>query len=129
MKIRHFAAAAAVAATILTGAGVATAAPHVNAHRGGNGWLTVTVVTGNVTTTTRLQPGKAVQLAQATCANVAVHPPLAVAPAGTVLVAPADLTVDAVRVNFPAATAVCTGVTVTSTHGVDAAEAEAPEAD
>jgi hypothetical protein len=125
MKIRF--AVAAAAAVLAMSAGVATASaaptnPHAlaaHAAHHGKGFLGLTVLPG---VEVFLPPGKAVTAAQTACANVVAHPPLTVAPVGTVLVQPAVLTVDAVRAAFPAPVAVCTGVTLRSLVAADVVE-------
>lgn len=108
LRIRLARAAAAAAALAALGglgaAGTATAAP---VHKG---FLVLSVTTGAVTTTTQLPPGQAVQVATATCAG-----------RGTPVAAP--LTVDAVRLVFPAPFAACTGVTLTSQVAAEVAVA------
>lgn len=95
----------------------AFAAGHV-----GKGFLGVTVAP---VPEVFLAPGQAVHFAQATC-GTAAHPLIPVGtvlPAGTVLVQPGDLTVDAVRAAFPGTVTVCTDVVLRSQVAADVAAA------
>lgn len=117
MQIRNLVLGAA-AATAIAGLTVAPAVAAPHAHIG-KGFLSLTVAPAAAVF---LPPGQAVKGARTACADVAAHPPLVVAPAGTVLVQPGDLTVDAVRGAFPTPVAVCTGVTLTSQVATEVAD-------
>lgn len=127
MKVRHVVMGVVVAAVSVLGVSApALAAPSANglAHRAAahapKGFLVATIDG----VTTLLPPGRAVHLAQATCVGrapaVATIDPVTMLPT-TVVVAPADLTVDAVRGAFPLPVAVCAGVTLTSQVAADVA--------
>jgi hypothetical protein len=97
-------------------------AAHAAAHAVPKGFVALTVDG----VTTFLPGGQAVLAAQAACVGrapaVATVDPVTGLP--DVLVAPADLTVDAVRLAFPAPVLTCTGVTLRSQVAAEAPEVE-----